>query len=99
MSWARELTQLAKVAAISAGVTCFVVNELGLIAKVEGPSMQPTFNPDCGRTPEYISKYKNLTRQEITDELRYEANKTALYWIKFQLEGTKQNFELAMLLY
>lgn len=68
----KELARLAKVAGISAGVTLFVVNDLGLIAKVEGNSMQPTFNPTCGQKNEdlRILTERGLSRKMLTKELK-----------------------------
>lgn len=67
-----ELARLAKVASISAGVTLFVVNELGLISKVEGNSMQPTFNPTCGQKNEDLKQLaeRGLSHEAIRRELR-----------------------------
>lgn len=68
-----ELTRLAKVAGISAGMTLFVVNELGLVSKVEGNSMQPTFNPYCGQKNEQLLRQlaeRGLSRDAIKRELK-----------------------------
>ena len=67
-----EIAKLAKVAGLSAGATLFVVNELALVAKVEGNSMQPTFNPDCGQKNEDLRRLteKGLSREAITRELK-----------------------------
>lgn len=67
----KELCRLAKVAGISAGVTLFVVNDLGLIAKVEGNSMQPTFNPYCGQKNEDLKALQEhgLSKAAIKREL------------------------------
>lgn len=68
----KELARLAKVACYSAGVTLFVVNDLGLVAKVEGNSMQPTFNATCGQRNEDLKRLlqeKGLRREELTREL------------------------------
>jgi len=67
-----ELIRLAKVASLTAGATLFVVNDLGLVAKIEGNSMQPTFNPTCGQKNEDLRSIyeKNLSREAITRELR-----------------------------
>lgn len=67
-----ELTKLAKVAGISAGVTLFVVNELGLISKVEGNSMQPTFNPTCGQKNEDLKQLalRGLSHDAMRRELK-----------------------------
>lgn len=89
MGLARELTQLAKVAAISAGTTLFVVNELGLVAKVEGNSMQPTFNPNCGQKAEYLSKFHTMTRNEITEELKLRAKQDRVILDKFSIVRDK----------
>lgn len=69
----RELARLAKVAGLSAGVTLFVVNDLGFVAKVEGHSMQPTFNPTCGQRSEYlrlINNEKGFKREQLAHELK-----------------------------
>lgn len=68
----RELTQFAKVACLSAGVTLFVVNDLASIAKVEGNSMQPTFNPTCGQKNEELRLLgdRGFTREMLTRELK-----------------------------
>lgn len=67
----KELARLAKVAAISAGVTLFVVNDIGLIAKVEGNSMQPTFNPNCGQKNEDLRMFSdNFNRDKLAKELK-----------------------------
>lgn len=67
-----ELVRLARVAGISAGVTLFVVNELGLVSKVEGNSMQPTFNPYCGQRNEDLRQLveRGLSRDAIKSELQ-----------------------------
>ena len=72
MSPSCELTKLAKVAALSAGATLFIVNELGLVAKVEGNSMQPTFNPYCGQKNEHLRQLieRNLPGESIRRELK-----------------------------
>lgn len=70
-----ELFRLAKVAGISAGVTLFTVNELGVIAKVEGNSMQPTFNPNCGQKNQYL---KTLQTQGLSREVLKQEIKTRL---------------------
>lgn len=69
---AGELGRLAKVAGISAGVTLFVINELGLVSKVEGNSMQPTFNPYCGQRNENLWQLtdRSLSRDAIKRELK-----------------------------
>lgn len=70
---AKEFVRLAKVAGMSAGVTLFVINELGLIAKVEGSSMQPTFNPYCGQKNEDLKSLlsnQTYSRQAVTRELK-----------------------------
>lgn len=69
---AQELYRLAKVAGISAGVTLFVVNDLGLVAKVEGSSMQPTFNPTCGQRNEDLRtlQEQGLSRETLTREIK-----------------------------
>lgn len=89
MGLARELTQLAKVAAVSAGVTCFVVNEIGFVAKVEGNSMQPTFNPGCDRQPEYLSRLKDLTRDQITEELKIRSQQDRVILDKYTVARDK----------
>lgn len=68
----KELTMLAKVAGLSAGVTLFVVTDLGFNAKVEGNSMQPTFNPTCGQNNEDLRLLteKGLPRQVVIRELK-----------------------------
>lgn len=68
----RELCRLAKVAGVSAGVTLFVVNDLGLVAKVEGSSMQPTFNPTCGQRNEdlRVLQERGLSRDALKRELK-----------------------------
>lgn len=64
--------RLAKVAGLSAGVTLFVMKDFGLIAKVEGHSMQPTFNPHCGQKNEVLRLLgdKGLSREMLTQELK-----------------------------
>lgn len=59
-------------AGLSAGVTLFVVNELGLVSKVEGNSMQPTFNPTCGQRNEDLRQLteRGLSREAVTRELK-----------------------------
>lgn len=68
----KELARLAKVAGLSAGVTLFVVNDLGLVAKVEGNSMQPTFNASCGQKNEDLRLLaeRGLSREALTRELK-----------------------------
>lgn len=72
MSPSCELTRLVKVAGLSAGVTLFIVNELGLVSKVEGNSMQPTFNPYCGQKNEHLRQLieRGLPRDSIKRELK-----------------------------
>jgi signal peptidase I len=72
MSPSCELTRLVKVAGLSAGATLFIVNELGLISKVEGNSMQPTFNPYCGQKNEHLRQLveRGLSRESIRRELK-----------------------------
>lgn len=64
--------RLAKVAGLSAGVTLFVMKDFGLIAKVEGHSMQPTFNPNCGQQNEVLRLIgdRSLTREMLKVELK-----------------------------
>ena len=59
-------------AGISAGVTLFVVNELGLVSKVEGNSMQPTFNPMCGQKNEQLRQLteRGWPREAVVRELK-----------------------------
>lgn len=63
--------KLAKVAGVSAGVTLFIVHDLGMVAKVEGNSMQPTFNPTCGQKNEHLRQLidKGLSREALKREL------------------------------
>lgn len=67
-----ELGRLAKVAGWSAGITLLVVNELGYVTKVEGNSMQPTFNPNCGQRNEDLRQLteRGLSREAVTKELK-----------------------------
>lgn len=67
-----ELGRLAKVAGLSAGATLLVVNELGYVTKIEGSSMQPTFNPNCGQRNEDFRQLteKGLSREAVTKELK-----------------------------
>lgn len=69
---ANELAKLASIAGIGAGVALFAVNEVGLISKVEGNSMQPTFNPYCGQKNESLRQLseRGLTRDALKRELR-----------------------------
>lgn len=72
MSPSCELTRLVKVAGLSAGVTLFITNELGLVSKVEGNSMQPTFNPYCGQKNEQLRQLieRGLPRESMSRELK-----------------------------
>lgn len=67
-----ELAKLARVACISAGVTLLAVSELGVITKVEGNSMQPTFNPTCGQKNEDLRQLmdRGLSSDAVRRELR-----------------------------
>lgn len=68
----KELVRLAKVAGITAGVTLFIANDISIIAKVEGNSMQPTFNPNCGQKNEDLRLLaeRGLSREALTRELK-----------------------------
>lgn len=68
----KELVRLAKVAGITAGVTLFIANDISIIAKVEGNSMQPTFNPNCGQKNEDLRLLAEtgLSREALTRELK-----------------------------
>lgn len=71
-----EFIKLMKVAGISAGATLIVVNKFGLIAKIEGCSMQPTFNPFCGQKNEDLthllgsSQPRELMKRELRTRLQ-----------------------------
>lgn len=82
----QEFVRLAKVASLSAGATLLVVNELGYAAKVEGNSMQPTFNPFCGHKNEdfrSLVNSGNMTRQELTRELKTRLQQDRVMLSKF----------------
>lgn len=85
----RELIRLAKFMGISAGISLFVVNELGMIAKVEGNSMQPSFNPLCGQKNEDLRYIKNMTRQELTKELKTRVQQDRVIMDKFSVARDK----------
>lgn len=42
------LRSVANITAISVGVPALIVHDIGTLAKIEGDSMQPTFNPENG---------------------------------------------------
>lgn len=92
-----ELVRLAKVAVISAGATLFVVNELGLIAKVEGSSMQPTFNPNCGQKNEDLRQTllneKGLSKKALTRELKTRLQQDRVMLNKW-VARDKRNFKI-----
>lgn len=92
-----ELVRLAKVAVISAGATLFVVNELGLIAKVEGCSMQPTFNPNCGQKNQDLRQTllneKVLSREALKRELKTRLQQDRVMLNKWVAKD-KRNFKI-----
>lgn len=54
---------------ITAGVTLFLASEVGTVAKVEGNSMQPSFNPRCGHRNEDLRNIQSMSRGELKREL------------------------------
>lgn len=62
---------MAKVFAFSAGTTYIGVSEFGNVVKVEGISMQPTFNPNCRPSTEDLGALfdRGLSRDSLRKEL------------------------------
>lgn len=90
--WKGELAKLAKVAGISAGVTLFVVNEVGRVAKVEGNSMQPTFNPTCGQKNEDLRRLaeQGLNHEAMRRELKTRMQQDRVVLDKWSIRHRRQ---------
>lgn len=72
-----ELAKLAKVFVFSAGSTYIGVSEFGNVVKVEGISMQPTFNPNCRPSNEDLGDLfdSGLSREVLRKELKARSQK------------------------
>lgn len=68
---------MAKVFVFSAGTTYIGVSEFGNVVKVEGISMQPTFNPNCRPSNEDLAGLfdRGLSRDDLRRELRSRSQK------------------------
>lgn len=89
---AREIVRLAKVGAISAGITLFVVNEVGIVARIEGNSMQPTFNPSCGQRNESFKRLmeKEFPREVLAKELKTRISQDRVFLNKWAAHDKSQ---------
>lgn len=94
MVLAQEIVRLAKFAAISTGVSLFVIHEIGLIAKVEGNSMQPAFNPTCGQKNGDLRNFQKMTRQELTKELKHRMQQDRVIMDKFSISRDKTKLKV-----
>lgn len=87
-----ELARLAKVAGLSAGAALLAVNEFGLVSKVEGNSMQPTFNPGCGQKNEDLRQLteRGLSREDVTRELKTRLQQDRVFLNKWSVRDKKK---------
>lgn len=92
-----ELIRLIKVAALSAGGTLFIVNDLGLIAKIEGSSMQPTFNPYCGQKNEALKTLmssSDKSRELLKNELKTRLQQDRVILNKWRIKDKRKDLRI-----